>query len=230
MPLSDVHRHRPGPLPALFVLAAISALLLVALRLGARLLTGDGGSFDRAILLGLRVTGDPATPIGPDWLRHFAIDITTLGGSTTLVLVIVFATGLLIARRNVRTALLLVAATASGALMVDLLKGWFARTRPALIDHLVDVGNFSFPSGHAANSAMIYLSLGTLLTRVESRQAERRFTLAVAALLALMIGASRLYLGVHWPSDVAAGWLFGTLWAMLWWTLAALLTRRAGAG
>jgi membrane-associated phospholipid phosphatase len=97
----------------------------------------------------------------------------------------------------------------------------FARTRPDIVDHIVTVGGASFPSGHSANSAIVYLTLASLLTQVVRGHDTRRFVLVAAALLVTAIGSSRVYLGVHWPSDVLAGWSFGTLWALGWWLAGA---------
>ncbi len=206
-------------------LALAAALLFLMLKLGSEILEGEGSAFDRMLLLALRVSGDPGTPIGPLWLRRTMLDITSLGGGTQLTLLVAFAAGLLIVRRAMRTALLLILATASGGILVALLKERFARPRPELVDHLVQVQSASFPSGHAANSAIVFLTLAALLMRIETKRAERFYTFAVAILLTMAVGMSRVYLGVHWPSDVAAGWMLGSGWALLWWVLAATLSR-----
>lgn len=202
-----------------------AALILLMFKLGGEMLEGEGGTLDQSLLLALRVPGHPGTPIGPLWLRRAMLGITGIGGGVQLTLLVAFAAGLLLVRRAARTALLLVLATASGGWLVALLKDRFARPRPALVDHLVQVQSASFPSGHAANSAVVFLTLAALLMRVETVRAERIYTFGVAILLTVMVGISRVYLGVHWPSDVAAGWLLGAGWALLWWVLAAALSR-----
>lgn len=207
--------------PALLLFGTVALLLLTVLGIG-NAVSGSGPSgWDREILLALRVPGHPDTPIGPDWLHQGMIALTMLGSSKALLPIVIAAVLILLLRRHVRTALYLAAATGSGTLLVDLLKDLFQRPRPDVVDHLVQVSHFSFPSGHSANSAIVFLSLGTLLARVERWPLERAATLALAMALAVSIGFSRLYLGVHWPSDVAAGWMLGAAWAMLWWTLAA---------
>lgn len=130
------------------------------------------------------------------------------------------------------TAALLVGGVVSGSIAVALAKALFGRARPDLIDHLVEVGSASFPSGHSANSAIVYLTLAILLTQIVPRRAQRLYLIGVAVALTAAIGLSRVYLGVHWPSDVLAGWAFGTLWAMAWWALGAWLRgrRRVGSG
>ena len=212
------------PLLLLGALALAATLLFLTIKLGGEVLEGEGTAFDRAILLALRVPGHPGTPLGPLWLRQTMLDITSFGGGTQLTLLVALAAGLLIVRRAARTALLLVAGTASGGLLVALLKDRFARPRPALVDHLVQVHSASFPSGHAANSALVFLTMAALLMRIETTRAERLYTFAVAILLTILVGFSRVYLGVHWPSDVAAGWMLGSGWAALWWVLATLFT------
>lgn len=175
--------------------------------------------FDRALILGLRTPGDLATPVGPRWLDRFMEDVTALGDGSVLTLVVIAATGLLLVRRLWLTALLTVTATLSGSWLVAWAKVHVARSRPDLVPHLVEVRNLSFPSGHAANSAIVYLTVAALATQATRSRATRNYLLTCAILLVGLIGASRVYLGVHWPSDVLAGWSFGTLWAIGWWEL-----------
>lgn len=215
-----------APLTLLGGIAMAALLLFLMLKLGSELIEGEGAALDRAILLALRVPGHPGTPAGPLWLRLAMLDITSLGSGTLLTLFTLMATGLLLIRRAFGTALLLVLATASGGTLVALLKDRFARPRPALVDHLVQVHSASFPSGHAANSALVFLTIAALVARIETRRRERLYTIAAALLLTMLVGVSRVYLGVHWPSDVLAGWMLGAGWAALWWVLANLL----GAG
>jgi len=191
---------------------AILAALLLALGVAAgRWPFG----FDRGIIVALRTWG------GPGWLRRAAIDLTALGGGTVLTLVVVAAAGLLLVRRLWLTAGAVVLAAAGGNLVVDLVKGHVARARPTLVPHLVEVSNYSFPSAHAANAAIVWLTLAALGSQVTPSPPARAYLLTAAALLVAAIGASRVYLGVHWPSDVLAGWSFGTLWALGWWWLLA---------
>jgi undecaprenyl-diphosphatase len=208
-------------LPLLAGALLVAAMLLFA---AFRLSAGEPGELDRALMLALRDPADPAAPIGPFWLRKAMVELTNLGSGSELTLIVIVAAGLLIVRRAFRTALLLVAATASGGLMVSLLKARFAHPRPTLVDHLVEVQSASFPSAHAANSAIVFLTVATFLLRIETGAIERIYTIAVAILLTLLVGISRVYLGVHWPSDVAAGWMLGSAWAILWWVAVAALT------
>ena len=204
-------RRLPGVLVGAGVAAAAVALLLVA----GLLVDASPFVFDRAIIVGMRQWG------GPGWLREAAINVTALGSPTVLTMVAVAATALLLAERLWLTALATAAACASGGGVVTLLKLHVARPRPTLVEHLVAVRDLSFPSGHAADSATVYLTVAALATQVIERPAARRVALILAILLVGAIGLSRVYLGVHWPSDVAAGWSFGTLWALGWWLATA---------
>jgi len=100
------------------------------------------------------------------------------------------------------------------------LKDIMDRPRPDLVSHLVDVQTSSFPSGHATLSAVVYLTIGALLAREQPSRGLRFYVMAVAILATMLIGCSRVYLGVHWPTDVLAGWAIGSAWAMLWWIAA----------
>ena len=168
-------------------------------------------------------------PIGPAWVRAAMIDITALGGVTVLTLVTIIVAGFLGLKRLWLTLALVLASTISGSLAVATIKAIVARPRPALVDHLVQVSSASFPSGHSSNSATIYLTLAALIMQVVPGRALRRYILSVAILLVVLIGCSRVYLGVHWPSDVLTGWGFGSLWALMWWGIGAYIRlRRAG--
>lgn len=199
--------------------AAVAATAVGALLVLGLAITRHPFAFDRAIVLAVH-------GVGPIWLRQAMIDVTSLGSGTVLTLAVMFGALLLIVRGLWLTAALVVAATVSGSMIVQVLKTVFARTRPDIVDHIVTVGGASFPSGHSANSAIVYLTLAGLLSQVVRGHATRRYVLGAAALLVTAIGCSRVYLGVHWPSDVLAGWSFGTIWALGWW-LAGARARRA---
>lgn len=158
--------------------------------------------------------------MGPDWLQQVATDITSLGGYTVLTLLVVLVATFLLLQGRRFSALLLVASAISATLVSSGLKLLFARSRPDVVEHLVDVSTHSFPSGHALVSASVYLTLGALLAREYPRSPMPRFFMTAAVTLALLVGLSRIYLGVHWPSDVLAGWGIGALWAWGCWRLA----------
>lgn len=226
-PAIEVVRHPPWGYYAAAALAA-AALLLVGL--GALVARGQPLAFDRAIMLAMREPEDIRVPEGPVWLKQAMIDVTALGGETVLMLVVLVTAGFLLLGRRWLTLALVLGGTISGSLVVGVFKNLVARARPALIDHLVDVWSASFPSGHAANSAIVYLTVALMLMQIVERRDPRLYLIMVAALLVGAIGVSRVYLGVHFPSDVIAGWSFGTLWALGWWWIgASLRVRRAQA-
>ncbi|SFS04671.1 phosphatase PAP2 family protein [Sphingomonas jatrophae] len=198
---------------ALLGFALAAGLALILLKVGALLDSGWGGAWDKTILSALYGALPPA--------RVRAV--TALGSGVVLTLVVAIAAGAMAVAGRWRQALLLVAAALSGSLAVDLLKHAVARLRPALFEHLEQVGSASFPSAHAANSAIVYLSLAAAVAALGARPPLARFALVTGIALTLAIGASRIVLGVHWPSDVLAGWLFGATWAFAW----ARLARRA---
>lgn len=187
---------------------------------------GETHAFDEAVLLAFRVPGDPADPIGPRWLEIVMRDVTALGSTTVLTLITLAVAGFLVVDRKRAAALFVLVATAGGGLLSYLLKLGFDRPRPDLVAHLVDVSTLSFPSGHAMGAAVTYLTLGALIVRTESKRRLKAYVLAVAVGLTLLIGFSRIYLGVHWPTDVIAGWCAGSAWALLCWIVVLLLQRR----
>jgi undecaprenyl-diphosphatase len=223
-PEAHASRRRPWPLIA-GVLVAIA--LLALLFLASAIARGNVLAFDRTLILAMRVPGHPAVPIGPPKLPSIARDITALGSGTVLTLVVMVTTALLLLHRMWRTAALAVVATLSGSTAVSLLKQLFARARPDLVEHLMRETSNSFPSGHSANSAIVYLTVATLLFPLIQLRRVRLFVTGATMAIVGMIGVSRVYLGVHWPSDVLAGWIFGALWALGWWQAELMLFRRA---
>lgn len=183
-------------------------------------------AFDTEILLAFRHAGQPDSPIGPPWLQGAVRDITSLGSSSVLVLITTATILYLLLIRRPATALLMFVAVAGGQVLSTLLKLEVDRPRPELVSHLVNETSLSFPSGHAMLSAIIYLTLGSLAARFLPDRATKTFVLAIAVLTTVLVGTSRVYLGVHWPSDVLAGWCAGFAWAMLCWLAARLLQRR----
>ena len=190
------------------------------------MIQGEPQAFDRWVLLALRNPGDPADPIGPAWLEIVYRDITSLGGAAVLTLMTAIVVGFLIVDKKRSAALFVLASVAGGTLLSTILKLAFARPRPDVVPHLVAVSSASFPSGHAMLSAVVYLTLGALLSRVEGPLRLKVYILSVAIVLTLLIGVSRVYLGVHWPTDVLAGWCAGAAWATLCWRIALALQRR----
>lgn len=213
------------------ILAAI--LLFATTLLGFALISdvvveGETHAFDRAVLLQLRTVGDPNNPIGPKWVEVAARDITSLGGITVLSLVALAVAGYFLTDRRYASALLVVVSVGGGMLLNMGLKAGFDRPRPDIVAHAVEVQTLSFPSAHAMLSAVTYLTLGALLAQTRRHRRQSVYVLAIAVLLTLLIGVSRVYLGVHWPTDVLAGWCVGAAWAMGCWLVIGWHQRSAG--
>ena len=183
-------------------------------------------AFDTEILLAFRHAGQPDSPIGPLWLEGAVRDVTALGSSAVLVLITTATIVYLLLIRRPATALFMFAAVAGGQVLSSLLKLEVDRPRPDLVSHLVNETSLSFPSGHAMLSAVTYLTLGSLAARFLPDRRTKIFVLCLAVLTTVLVGTSRVYLGVHWPSDVLAGWCAGFAWAMLCWLAARMLQRR----
>lgn len=216
-------RAEEGILLAFLVLAALTFAFL---SLASEMMEGETLAFDRHILAGLRLASDPSTPIGPAWLKVAMLDVTSLGGTALLTLITIGAAGFLLVSRKAATAAFLAASVTGGTILGFALKAIFERPRPDLVAHLVQVDYSSFPSGHATNSAVVYLTLGALLAGAQKDRAVRIYLMAVAILLTLLVGVSRVYLGVHWPSDVIAGWCVGAAWAAGCWVVSRVLQAR----
>jgi undecaprenyl-diphosphatase len=211
----------------------LAALLVLGLALGfaelaGSVLEGDTQQFDERILASLRDPDDPQRPIGPRWLHGAALDITALGSATVLGLAVFAVCGFLALQGLQRYALFVLVSSLGGWFLNAALKAVFSRPRPDIVPHLREVMTLSFPSGHALTSAAVYLTLGVLLMRVARRPLARFYCLGVAMLATVLVGSSRVYLGVHYPTDVLAGWLIGLSWALLCWIVERWLDRRAG--
>ena len=187
---------------------------------------GGFETVDRAVLLSLRTPQDLRDPIGPPWFESFVRDVTALGGRGVLGLVVIAVTGVLALNGHGARALAILIYVSTGSLVVELAKLFFARARPDVVPHAVDVASLSFPSGHAMQASVVYLTLAALFARTQPDRRVRAYVFGLAAIVVLMVGASRVYLGVHWPSDVLAGWALGIAWASGCWLLDQRLGRR----
>jgi undecaprenyl-diphosphatase len=192
--------------------------------LAEEVMEGDTKAFDAHVAGVFRVAG-ATSPIGPPWLQEMARDVTSLGSFALLGIVLGIVVGYLLLLRKRSAAFLMGASVLSGVLLSTVLKMGFDRPRPD-IPETVRVFTASFPSGHATLSAITYLTLGALMTRVEAHRRVKAYVISVAVFLTLIVGLSRLYLGVHYATDVLAGWCVGSSWALLCWSLAYWLQRR----
>jgi len=226
---SRLRRRSPTTRRELVVLLGIlmGALAIFAfVELAGAVLEGETLTLDRRILLALRTPSDLSDPIGPQWLELVARDITSLGSYAVLGLSTAAVLGFLLLLRKHATALLVAWCVVGGWALSSGLKLVFQRPRPDIVPHSVAVYTPSFPSQHAMLSAVVYLTLGALLMRVQPDWRTKLYVMTLSVLLTLLIGTSRVYLGVHWPTDVLAGWCLGAAWALGCWLLALWLQRR----
>lgn len=193
--------------------AATSALLLF-IKVADEVVEGDTRKIDLLILMWLRATGDPSDPVGPLWLEDFARDITALGSPSVLGLFVWITTVFLFLIGQRYFALFMLVSTVGGTFVVTILKEIFDRPRPNFMPDGLYVYTESFPSGHAMVSAVVYLTLGALITRLVPGVVLKLYIMAIALILTGLVGLSRVYLGAHWPSDVLAGWAAGAAWAL----------------
>lgn len=212
-----------------------SALLMFGLTVAAlfafgsladEVIEGDTRTFDEFILLAFRNQADLSDPIGPAWLEEMMRDFTALGSVAVLAAITLTVVGFLALARKRHAAMLVTGAIMSGVLLSNLLKWGFDRSRPDLVTHISVVYTQSFPSGHAMLSAIVYLTLGVMLARTQAEPRVKIYLLSVAAVATILVGVSRVYLGVHWPTDVLAGWTIGAAWALLCWLVMLWLQGR----
>ena len=209
--------------PAL-VLAALSALLAVGfLSLSRAVAAGRTDNLDRRLLLAMREPGDLSDPIGPRWVEEVGRDFTSLGGVAVLTLITCIATAFFWLASMHRGAVYVAAASLTAMLLSSSLKQAFDRPRPDLVPHGAAVYSSSFPSGHSTMAATVYLTLGLVASRFVARRRLKALFLISAILVTGAVGVSRVYLGVHWPTDVLAGWAIGAAWALLCWCAAVWL-------
>jgi undecaprenyl-diphosphatase len=206
----------------------ILALIWIFATLAGEVMEGDTRQFDEWVLGALRQQADPGQLRGPRWLASGAQDLTALGSPTVLGLTVLAVTGYLCLHGLYRHGMFIFVASVGGWVLNGLLKAVFARSRPDIVPHLREVMSSSFPSGHALTSAAVYLTLGALLMRIAEGRLAKYYCIAIAMLLTFLVGSSRVFLGVHYPTDVVAGWLIGMSWALLCWVVERTLERRAG--
>ncbi len=218
--------HRLRSLPALLV-AFVCTASFIFLKLLSEIAEGETQNVDEAILRLFRDRADLSQPVGPLWVRIAVTDITALGSAPVLGLIVVLTASFLISEGKRRAAGFLAVSVAGGAALSLALKDFIARPRPTIVTHIVDVTTMSFPSGHAMLSAVTFLTLGALVARQIENGRTRVVVMASAILVTMLVGLSRVYLGVHYPTDVVGGWCAGGAWAAVFALLADL--REPGA-
>jgi undecaprenyl-diphosphatase len=207
--------------------AGIAAALYVFFQIAYEIGEDEIAGIDQALLLAFRDPADITDPWGPPWFEETVAEITSLGGYPILIAVVGTVVGYLLVVRMFGPALYTTLSILVGTGLSQLLKAFYDRTRPDLVDHLVTTHTASFPSGHATMSTIVYLTLAALIVRLVDNVRARIYVMSVAVLVSILVGLSRIYLGVHWPSDVAAGWALGVAWACLsWLSVSALRAMR----
>jgi undecaprenyl-diphosphatase len=216
---------RPGWERFVHIAAAVTFAFAVGvfLELADDAPEGDYLPVETRIMEAMRRGGEPWGPVGTAAVVR---DITALGSAVVLILLTLLILGFLLMSGRMRVAALIAVATAGGQALNLTLKNAFERARPDSALHLVEVTSTSFPSGHSMASSIFYLTTGALLARMAARRREKTYFVGAALLITFMIGFSRVYLGVHYPTDVLAGWSAGTAWALLCWFVADWLGRR----
>lgn len=210
---SRIEWLRSQDLRLLAGLAAIGALVLAFIKIGRAVSGARTGAFDEAVLLALRAA--PDDPLGPDSLTAAVMHISSLGSGAVTGLIVLLATLFFVLAGHWRYALLVLGCSLGTLAGMVLLKDFYERARPTIVSHIDPPGGHSFPSGHSMISAALYMTLAVLIARALERRRLRVYVVAVGAVLTLLIGVTRLYLGVHYPTDVLAGWTAGLMWALI---------------
>lgn len=223
--LRRAHAFVTSEAPLLAAIAIISGLVLAFLQIADEMIDGEMEAFDNAILMLFRDPGNVDQIIGPRWVHEMVRDITALGSFSVLGLIVVCVCSYLVMTRMRGAALLVVVSVLGGTILSTVLKMTYDRPRPDLLAMSTQF-TASFPSGHAMLSAVTFLTIGALLARLAPNRSLQVFSIVTAILLTLLVGMSRIYMGVHFPSDVLAGWSLGAAWALLCSTVAMLLQRR----
>ena len=196
-------------------LVLLSLGLFGFFKLTEEVVEGDTRGFDQSVLLWFRNKADLSDPIGPQWLEVVMRDITALGGLLILGLLTIAACGYLWLTQRHKLALFVAVSIPAGSLLNTLLKEYFTRPRPDIVPHGTGAALSSFPSGHAMMSAVVFLTLGALLSLSTENTRIKIYILFWSVFLTVIVGISRVYLGVHWPTDIIAGWIAGGTWAVL---------------
>lgn len=233
--LKSVLRELPGVLRrntelwALVLLALVAGAIWGFAELTDEVVEGTTRGLDQTILLMLRATEDLSDPIGPPWMEEAGRDLTALGGVVVIGGATLLAAGFFAMRREFASMVFLLVSTGGGIALSSLAKGYFDRPRPDLVSQGSIVHTASFPSGHSMMAAVAYLTLGVLIARVLPQRRQKAYVLGIAITLTVLVGISRVYLGVHWPTDVAAGWLAGAAWAGICVLVARVMERQSRA-
>ncbi|WP_332046860.1 phosphatase PAP2 family protein [Phenylobacterium sp.] len=210
----------------LLILLAAAAAFSAFFELASDVAEGDTTDIDRQILLSFRNPADLSDPLGPRTLEEALRDITALGGFTVLTIVTVVATLAFLFHRRRMHAAVMAGTVILAQFASSFAKVMYDRPRPDLVSHGSYVYSNSFPSGHSMLSAATYLTLAMLIASLEPTRATKFMAYVLAVAVIVAVGISRVYLGVHWPSDVLGGWAFGAAFSLLAWLVLLKLGAR----
>lgn len=212
----------------LIILLLVTTEIWVFIELADEVIEGETRRIDEWIILAMRNSANISDPLGPAWFEEVMRDFTALGGIAVLTALSVAVIGFLLLQNKKKMALFMAVSISGGLLLSFILKKGFDRPRPDLVPHESYIMTASFPSGHSLLSAVVFLTLGGLLARYIEQKRIKIYILTLSILATLLVGCSRVYLGVHWPSDILAGWVAGSSWALICWFTALFLQRRGG--
>ena len=214
----DLARVNELEMQALLIWLSIASALWAFIMLGSEIGEGDTGAFDRHLIGLLRTSGNGGEPIGPAWFKDSMRDVTALGGFTFLTLMTIVAVLSLLFHRKRREGIIVATTAISAQTSVEFLKYLYDRPRPGSILPQIHAYTASFPSGHTTESTAIFLTVATVIASLEANNNIKILSYTAATFMILAIGFSRVYLGMHWPTDVLGGWVLGTAWALAAWT------------
>ncbi len=212
-------------LAMLVLLASVVVGVWAVAELADEVMEGTTQRFDEWVVNSLRSPEDARRPIGPAWFEAMWQDVTSLGSSTVLTLVTFGCAGYLLMRKHYRTLLVLAVVVGGGVVLTFGMKAFFDRPRPEFASNLPYIVSASFPSGHSMLSTVVYMTLAVLLARTSSELRFKVYFISLGLAIVVLVGFSRVYLGVHYPTDVLAGWAGGLTWAALCWLVVYFLQR-----
>lgn len=204
----------------------VGALLWGFVAIADEVMEGSTHAMDEAIFMALHDAD--GSPWGPRWLEEVGRDLTALGGVAVITIVSLSVVGFLAFHRRWREVWSVALPLAAGIALSNLLKFVFERPRPDLVPHLSETYTSSFPSGHAMMAAVTWLTLGALVAEMSSHRRMKLYVVGIAVLVVLLVGVSRVYVGVHWPTDVLAGWTVGAMWSVVCWLVVRYVDMRQG--
>ena len=219
-----LHRRMLNEMGIVVLILLIVAGIWGFVEVADKVLGEEVPGIDEGFFYSFRATGDSAQPIRPSWLDVFMRDITALGGWAVLSLLTAAMAGYLYLQGRYHLLKLILVSTGGGAMLAVLLKAIFSRERPPFALHLMD--SPSFPSAHSMMAAVVYPTLAVLIARIQPSLRIRVYIIALGLLIPFLVGFSRVYLGVHYVTDVVAGWCMGLAWTSVNGFLAWYLQKR----